>query len=80
LMLHTRALLCSVALLWCAGSVGPLTPDPSPPFHGGEGRMSVRFCERRIWSLCGLGFGARVCLAGSLALREAAKEAAKGSC
>jgi len=25
--------------LW-GGASNPLTPDPSPPFHGGEGRIS----------------------------------------
>jgi len=27
---------------WFIGEGGPLTPDPSPPFHGGEGRISGR--------------------------------------
>jgi hypothetical protein len=30
------------------GVSGPLTPDPSPPFHGGEGRISGQFSCRRM--------------------------------
>jgi len=37
-----------VGLLWFCGVSGPLTPDPSPPFHGGEGRI--------LWSVFGFRF------------------------
>jgi hypothetical protein len=34
------------SVVWVEGSgvgeCGPLTPDPSPPFHGGEGRISCQ--------------------------------------
>jgi len=39
--------LSRICSLW-HGCHGPLTPDPSPPFHGGEGRKSVRFGELRM--------------------------------
>ena len=34
------------------GVGGPLTPDPSPPFYGGEGRIRVRWSGelRAVWS------------------------------
>jgi len=35
---------------WCCGVLGrvfPLTPDPSPPFHGGEGRISGQLSVMR---------------------------------
>ena len=31
-------------------STHPLTPDPSPPFHGGEGRISGQLSCRRLVS------------------------------
>ena len=33
------------SVLVCGGC-SPLTPDPSPPFHGGEGRI-VCFCFQK---------------------------------
>jgi hypothetical protein len=61
-MLRTRALPCRVALLTCVGVCGPLTPDPSPPFHGGEGRIGVRASRGRESAggcFCSSGFPAR---------------------
>ena len=34
-------LVCGSVLRSVLGSVFPLTPDPSPPFHGGEGGLCV---------------------------------------
>ncbi|MFM7868571.1 MAG: hypothetical protein ACKPHU_30510, partial [Planctomycetaceae bacterium] len=48
--------------LW-HGCHGPLTPDPSPPFHGGEGRIVCSVASQASRDREGAG-GGRVCCVG----------------
>jgi len=64
---------------------GPLTPDPSPPFHGGEGRKCVQFGEPwtgvRGW-LCSVAraFQPEICALRLECLEMAARSGAFAGC